>query len=207
MNRTDLDASVDTLDHVVDRQRGDRNGSQGFHLDPGWTNRGGLGANPQRAGSAIRGHGYDEIGQGDRMTERNEIRGALAAHDAGQLGDRQYVALWAATIDHEAQGLLGQPYDRLGDGPPGGCRFLAHVDHPGPPGPIDVRQAAPVGSSFGRVEERPGRSPRRRRSFRAHSIGTHRSSHQSSTSVPASTPSTSSGMMARASAAASALMT
>ena len=43
--------------------------------------------------------------------------------------------------------------------------------------------------------------------FRAHSIGTHRSSHQSSTSVPASTPSTSSGMMARASAAASALMT
>ena len=53
-DRPDLDAPLDALDHVVDRERGDRRRRQRLHLDAGRAGRRGLGPDPQPAGGAIR---------------------------------------------------------------------------------------------------------------------------------------------------------
>ena len=56
-------------------------------------------------GGAIRGDRHDQIRQGERVTERDEVAGLLRAHDARELGDTEDVALRSAAIDHQAHRL------------------------------------------------------------------------------------------------------
>src|SRR5262245_6495389 len=95
----DLDAALDPLDHVVDGQRRDRGGGHRLHLDAGLGRGGRLGADAQHARGAVRCHRDDQIGQRQRMAERDELAGSLAAHDTRQLRHTQDIALRAPTVD------------------------------------------------------------------------------------------------------------
>ena len=119
-DRADLDAALDALDHVVDGQGGDGRRGHRLHLDAGLAGRRGLGADAQHAGRAVRRDRHLEVGQRQRMAERDQLAGALAAHDAGELGDAQDVALGAAAVDDEAQRLRRDGDRRLGDRAAGG---------------------------------------------------------------------------------------
>ena len=66
------------------------------------------------------------------MAERDQLARPLAAHDAGELGDAEDVALRAAAVDDQAHRLRRDGDERLGDGAPGGHRLVADVDHPRP---------------------------------------------------------------------------
>ena len=172
----DLDAALDALDHVVDRQRRHGRGGHRLHLDAGLAGRRRLGADAQDAGGAVGGDRHDDVGQRQRVAQRDELARPLGAHDAGQLGDAQDVALGAAAVDDEAHRL-----GRHRDGASATARravtgLCRDVDHPRPPGPIDVRQPPPLGSrggldsvgsrrvasSDGRSGVRPGRATRAR---------------------------------------------
>ena len=98
----------------------------------------------------------------------------------------------AAAVDDEAHRLGRHRDGRLGDGPPGRHRLGRDVDHPRPPGPVDVGEAAALGARRERsrwsiaAEDSAGSQPRR--------AGQARSSHQSSTSAPAGSASAASGI-------------
>src|SRR6478735_3403590 len=102
---TDLDAALHAFDHVVDRERGDRRGGHRLHLDTGLGGRRGLGADPQDARRTVGRDPDHEIGEGQRVAQRDELGRALAAHHAGQLGDGEDIALRAAAVDDEAERL------------------------------------------------------------------------------------------------------
>ena len=142
----DLDAPLDALDHVVDRQRGDARRRQRLHLDPGRAGRGGLRPHPEHARGAVRRHRDDEVGQGQRVAERDQVARPLAAHHAGELGDAEDVALRPAAVDHEAHRLVADRHRGLRDGSARGERLVADVDHPRPAGPVDVGEAAALGA-------------------------------------------------------------
>src|SRR5262245_16088865 len=112
----DLDPALDALDHVVDREGGDRRGGHRLHLDAGLGRRGRLGADAQDARRSIGRDAHDEVGQWQRVAQRDELRGALAAHDARELRHGQDVALGAASVDDEAE-RFGRDRDLgFGDG-------------------------------------------------------------------------------------------
>ena len=117
------------------------------------------------------------------MAERDELARPLGAHDAGQLRDPEDVALRAAAIDDEAHRLGRQGDGRLRHGTPRGDGLGRDVDHPRPPGPVDVGEAPalePRGGLLVHAVEDSGR-------------GQARSSHHSSTSAPAGSSSCASG--------------
>ena len=91
--RADDGARVDRLGHVDERQAGDGDGGERLHLDAGAV-----------GGARGRGHGDarvvdDEVdgdaGQPDRVAQRDEVGGALGAHDPGDPRHGQRVALRA----------------------------------------------------------------------------------------------------------------
>ncbi len=141
----DLDPALDPLDHVVDRQRGHGSGRQRLHLHAGRSGRGRLGADPQPTGCAV-GRDLDEqVGQRQWVTQRDQLGGPLGCHDAGELGDRQDIALRTRAVDDGTEGLGRDDDERLRDGP-ARCRWLgAHVDHPRSAGPVDMGQSAALG--------------------------------------------------------------
>ena len=146
----DLDAALDALDHVVDGQGGDRRRGHRLHLDAGlarsWRPRRGCAARPPPRSGVI---ATTQVGQGQRVAERDELARPLGAHDAGQLRDAEDVALRAAAVDDQAHRLGRDGDGRLGDGPPRGDRLVRDVDHPRPPGPVDVREPAALGRGAG----------------------------------------------------------
>ena len=137
------------------------------------------------------------------MAERDQLARPLAAHDPGQLGDAEDVALGAAAIDDEAHRLGGHRDRRLGDRPARGDGLAETSTIRGRPVRstwVRRRRSArgagdrpSVGSIASRIAAR-GAATRRQS----------RSSHHSSTSAPAGSASSASGMTARASAIASA---
>src|SRR5207248_1366998 len=77
--------TVDGLAHVVDGECGDADGGEGLHLDAGAAEdpHGGLDAQ-----EVVLGEGEIEGGAGDGegVTEGDEVAGALGGHDAGEAG-------------------------------------------------------------------------------------------------------------------------
>ena len=110
----------------------------------------------------------------------------LAAHDPGQLRDAEDVALGAAAVDDQAHRLVRHRDGRLGHRATGRDRLGRDVDHARTSGPVDVREAAPLGarsgrsSAGGRVHGVEDNGVRRR--GRGRQV---RSSHHSPTSAPA----------------------
>src|SRR5450759_4969706 len=199
-NMTDFHALLDALDHVVDGQGRDARCHERLHLHSGRPHRGCLGTDAQGGGGPIRRDRDDEVGQRQRVAERDEVGRSLAAHDAGELRDRQHVALGAAAVDDEAQGLLAADDLRLGDRAARRGQLRGDVHHPRPPAAIHVSQPAATRPGLRSLVHatsvpEPARLCARRQG---------RSSHQSSTPAPAGRLATDSGTTARPSAAASA---
>src|SRR4029078_7263911 len=82
----DRHVALDTLDHVVDGQRCDGHSGHRLHLDPGLGRRGGFGTDPEAARRTVRGDGHLQVGQWERMAERDQLAGPFAAHHTGEAG-------------------------------------------------------------------------------------------------------------------------
>ena len=140
----DLDALLHSLHHVVHGQGGDTRRDERLHLDPGGSDDRSLRTDAQRRGGPIRRDRHDEVGQAERVAERNQVGRPLAAHHPGDLGHREHVPLRAAAVDDQAQRLLAADHLCLGDGSPGRAGLRRDVDHPRAPPTIDVGQPPAV---------------------------------------------------------------
>ena len=149
---------------------------------------------------------HDQVGQRERVAERDQVARPLAAHDAGQLGHAQDVALRPAAVDDEAH-RLGRDRDQRPRRPPAGRSIgLSETStirgRPLRSTWVSRRRSVAVGVARRSLVHRSS----------AHRVGRvvaphGRSSHHSATSAPAGSARHGLGMTARASAAASAEMT
>ena len=123
--------AVHRFAHVINRQQRHLHGGQGFHLDAGLTHGfGGAGADDLRAfGKDLE---FDRHpGQRDRVAQRDQVAGALGAHDAGQSGNAEHITLFGGARLHQRQGG-GQHADAAtGHRHAVGAGLGADIDHVG----------------------------------------------------------------------------
>jgi hypothetical protein len=91
------------LEHVVDRQAGHRDGGQGLHLDARLALQLDPGHHRQPALGRLDRH--LDLGQRQRVAERDQVGGLLGRHHPGDLGHGADVALAAGSGDGQGQGL------------------------------------------------------------------------------------------------------
>lgn len=129
---------VNGLAHVVDGQQPDLHGRQRFHFHAGLPVR--LGAH-RAADGPIRLIQFEvdrDLGQRQRVTQRDQIRRPLRPLDRGDAGDAQHIAFLGGAVAHQRE-CRGQHVDEAGgDGDAVGDGFVADVDHVGLSGGIEV---------------------------------------------------------------------
>src|SRR5216684_6980400 len=82
-DRLDAHAAFERLGHVVDRETGDRDRGQRLHLHAGSSGHLGGGADEQ-AGQVAVGLDLDlDLGERERMAERDQLMGTLGGENAG----------------------------------------------------------------------------------------------------------------------------
>ncbi len=95
-------STVDRLAHVIDRQRGHAGGGQRLHLHAGAP--GGAHGRADLHADASADNTRDTAIDRQRVTQRDQLGGALGGHDAGEARDAQHVALFRACRPHHAPG-------------------------------------------------------------------------------------------------------
>src|SRR5829696_5687109 len=103
MDAFDANAALDRLDHVVDRKTGDRHRRQRFHLDACRTGDLDGGADDAAGQFFVWRDVEGDLGQRQRVAQRDEFRGALGRHDAGDAGGAQHVALFGVSGDDQIE--------------------------------------------------------------------------------------------------------
>src|SRR6185437_8603416 len=125
----DAHAFLDRLDHVVDGQARDRHGGQRLHLDPG------LAVDLDGRLYPVTGQGVLRIdldldlGDRQRMAERDERMRALGRHDAGEPRGAEHVALERVAGDDALERVLAHGDMALGDRDALGLRLAGDVHH------------------------------------------------------------------------------
>src|SRR5262245_24635800 len=104
-DRLDAHAALERLGHVVDGEAGDRHRRERLHLDAGASGHLGGGADGE-AGELAVGLDLDlDLGQRQRMAERNKFMRALGGKDAGDPRRAEHVALLGVAREHRLQRL------------------------------------------------------------------------------------------------------
>ena len=88
----DLHGAVSGLQHVVDGERGDRDGGERFHFNTGRTGDAYLRADMQPCGHLARREFHGRLAEGQGMAKGNQFRGLLCGQDSCQSCGRQHVA-------------------------------------------------------------------------------------------------------------------
>jgi hypothetical protein len=138
----DAHAAIRGLEHVVDGQQGHGHSGQGFHLDAGAI------AHARGCGCAdagqigIRLEVDVDVRERERMAERNQLARTLGRLDARYSRDHERITLRRFASDDQAQCRgIHQDYACRGRNPLGDV-LVAHVDHHGTAGLIEVRETA-----------------------------------------------------------------
>ena len=142
-------AAVGGLAHVVDGQQGDLHGGQGFHFHAGGAHSLGAGGADHALllGLDLKVHGHP--GQGNRVAQRDQVGGALGAHNARQARHAQHIAFAGMALGDQAQGL-GQHLDvPAGHGHAPGGGLGPHVHHVGLALGIEMGKGAGAGGGHG----------------------------------------------------------
>src|SRR4051812_24989598 len=137
----DLEPLLESLDHVVDRQRGDARGGQRLHLHAGAGGRARLGGDRHLARLGVHVRLDADEGHRQRVAERDQLARALGRLDAGEPGCAEHVALRRVARRDDGRRLGGHPHDRLRDGAPVGHLLARDVDHAGTAGVVEVGEA------------------------------------------------------------------
>ena len=143
-------ASVGGLAHVVDRKQAHLHGGQRFHLDAGAADGLGLHLAVHRAGGLVEREVDTDVGQRQRMAQRDQLGGALGGLDGRDAGDADHVALLRGAAGHQRQ------RGRLHADAAGGARDAVrlglgrHVHHVGLALAVEVGQCGRAGQGHGR---------------------------------------------------------
>src|SRR4051794_29224415 len=123
----DAGARVDSLDHVVERQRGHADRRQRLHLHAGAV------SGPHGGGDTDAVVADLEVDvdsrQRQRVAQRNHVAGAFRGQDAGHPGGGHSVALRQPTRSNQRDDVGRRLDGSCGDGGALGGALLGHVDH------------------------------------------------------------------------------
>ena len=103
MNVLDAHSPFDRLNHVVDRQAGNRHGCERFHLHSGWTSYFHHPAHDQAGEGSIRLDVDRHFGKGERMTQGDQIMRSLRGHYSGYAGCAENVAFFRIPSEYEIE--------------------------------------------------------------------------------------------------------
>ena len=88
------------------RQAGDRHGGQRLHLDAGLAgDLDGRAARTKPGQRRVRLDVDRDLGERQRMAERDQLVRALGRHDAGDAGGAEHVALLGVAVEHDVERL------------------------------------------------------------------------------------------------------
>ncbi len=136
---------VDGLAHVVDGEQTDAGRRQGLHLDAGLA----LALDRADAFDAMAGPIDRKIdrdpGERERVTQGNQIAGALGRLDRGDARDAQHVALAGRTLQDGGQGGCLHGDGAAGHGNPPGDAFVGDIHHVRLAGGIKMSQCSGLG--------------------------------------------------------------
>src|SRR5262249_5249068 len=114
-DRLDAHAALERLGHVVDCEAGDRHRRERLHLDAGAARHFGGGPNGEAGQVAVRLDLDLDLGQRQRMAERDELMRALRREDAGDARRAEHVALPGVASEHGIERLGQHHHAALGD--------------------------------------------------------------------------------------------
>ena len=124
-------APVDGLAHVVNRQQADLHGRQRLHFHARLAGRIDLGAAVHAVGRFLHFEVDGDAREGQRVAQGNQVAGALGAHDGGDAGDAQHVALFRIAGNDQCQGGGLHADGAGGHGAAARVFLAAHIDHMG----------------------------------------------------------------------------
>lgn len=127
----DAHASINGLGHVVDSQQADRDGSQGFHFDPGAAEAFGGNLAMHRVLDFVDLEFGGDAGQGDRVAEGDQVAGAFRCLNGGDAGNTENVAFFRGAVADQRQGFRFHENAAGGTGKAEGFHLAADVDHMG----------------------------------------------------------------------------
>ena len=130
------------LEHIVEREAAHRDSRQRLHLDAGL---------PQRLRQRLDAHAsplrhkpeiHGDLGQRQRMAERDKLVRLLGRHDAGDAGGGEHIAFRRLARFDQRQGSGGHENIALGDSGARRGGLFPHIDHGGLALVVDMAQLA-----------------------------------------------------------------
>ncbi len=134
----DMHASINRFQHVVDGEQADRGGGQRFHFNSRPSVALGSDLAMDRRASFVKLEFGSNPGQGNRVAQRNQFRGAFAGLDGGDAGNAQDIAFPGMAGADQGKGFGQHENTAGGPGDPGGFSLGADVHHVGLAGGIKV---------------------------------------------------------------------
>ena len=140
MDVTNSHPPVNRFAHVIDREECNLYGGECFHFYAGLI-AGFGGGQAINDVFAFSGFEFDiNMGDGNRMAERDEFRGFLGRHYAGNTRNTEYIAFFVFALKNKLEGLRLHVDHACGDGTAVRDGFIAHIDHVGFTFPVKVCQ-------------------------------------------------------------------
>src|SRR5580692_8570561 len=127
----DAHGAIDGFHHVIDGEAGDRYRRQRLHLDAGLPRDLDTRRDFDARQLGVR-RGVDlDLGNRERVTQRDQFMGALGGHDAGNAGDAEHIALFRVAFADDVERLWLHDHTALGHRDAFGRGLARYVDHAG----------------------------------------------------------------------------
>ena len=125
----DPHGAVDGLEHVVDGEAGDGYGGQRLHLDAGFAQNLGRRGDAQAGQGLVRGDVDLDLGEVERVAERDQFVRALGREDSGDAGGGEDVALFGLARKAKRERFRRHDHGAARDSLPGGAGLGRDIDH------------------------------------------------------------------------------
>lgn len=118
--------------HIIDCEGSNRRGRESFHFDARSSDARGLGHDID--GSVVRDRAcHRDVGQGDGVAQRNEVRGPFGSHDTSEFSRSEHWAFLQPpflVLVQQGDNVRSDNHAARGDGlTEDVCRFCRHINH------------------------------------------------------------------------------
>src|SRR5205809_2032608 len=139
-NPFDFHSPVRRLHHVVDRQQGDRDGGQRFHLHARPSYRLRRRPHPNARQPVVQHRRDLHVVEAEGVAQGDQVGCALRRQCPRHLAHGQHIALGDVLLRYQPERGVRHSDPALRDGGSDGNGLAAHIDHPCPTGLVHMRQ-------------------------------------------------------------------
>ncbi len=148
MDAFDGHAALHRLDHVIDRQAGDRYRGQRFHLHAGLAGNLDRGAHDQAGQLVVGRYLHLNLGDRQRMAKRNKLMRLFGRHDPRDAAGAQHVAFLGIAAEHKIERFGRHDHTAFGGRDAFGGVFVRDIDHARFPAAAEMSELALARHSY-----------------------------------------------------------